>query len=812
MKHPISIAAVLLFAATACLPGAVRATEAVHEIRIDAQALGAALNELSEQTGVVIVAATDMVEGLTAEAVSGRFTTLQAANEMLRETELRVVTAASGALVVARADRAAAVTAERAPDRPAVTPAGANAGPGVDIEEIVVRGEKLERPLVDTTSSVAVVSASIIRDLTLTDLTDVYRLTPNVNVNDSGEGTFSIRGIDFTGVGFAGAANTAGLYVDEIFQSNLGIEAGPLSSFDVDTVEIFRGPQSTLQGRNALAGAIIVRTKDPTYDWSGSARAEIAEYGTRRYAIAGGGPIVDDTLAFRVAVDFRETDGFVTNPTLGRDDVDSDETVNVRAKLLWEPTERLSALFTYIYSEGIAGTAFGTGAVEGPDFAAREVNYDNVTRQDIETNNFAATLRYELSDSTSVELVGTYTDADERSRPRFPVDPETSESIDIGSDSEEIATLDLRFLHEQRRLRLLAGLYYFSSDQETDRDLQARLSRGPLQTTVSILQNGATQKDNAAVYLDGEYALTDRLSLLFGARYDREDFDVNSQSSTIFDPEFPPIAVSAEGVILIADTTFDAFLPKLGLRYGLTENQTLGVVAQRSYRPGAAGASSASLIFEYGPEYLWNYELSYRSTWLGNRLRLNGNLYYMDWTDQQAALGEGINRVVVNAGESRLFGVEADLRWLASETWSFFVAAGYNDTEFTDFDLVDPLLTGNEFPVSPEYQISTGGVASFESGLFLSLDVSYTDGYFSDTENAPSPAEPDVDNRNDAYTVVNAKLGYQAGSWTANLFARNLFDEDYTLRMNRADPRSLGEGFATVGAPRVVGVEFLVDF
>ncbi len=782
-------------------------------IELPAQKLARSLTAIGDVYGVTIVAPGALTQNKLGAAVSGEFTAMQVVSRVLDGSGLQARRSSGGVIVIEEKAGQANVAPVRR-QSPSPKDVKTDVPDGVRLEEIVVRGEKLERPVFDTTSSVAVVDASTIRDLTLTDLTDVYRLTPNVNVDDSGEGTFSIRGISFLGVGFAGVSNTASLYVDEIFQSNLGIEAGPLSSFDVDTIEIFRGPQSTLQGRNALAGAVVVNTRVPTYEWDGKARVEIADYDTRRYAVAGGGPIVDDMLAFRVAVDYRETDGFIANPTLGRDDVDADETTNLRTKLLWEPADRFSALFTYIYSEGIAGTGFGTGSVEGPDFAAREVNYDNVTRLDIETNNFAATLDYDVSDSVRLEFVATYTDANEESAPRFPVDPATSTGSDIGSDSEEILTLDLRLMLERERLKLLTGLYYYDREQRRDRDLRALLTLGPFQTTINFLENGGSQTENGAVYLDGEYALTTRLSLLFGARYDREDYAVDSQSSTVFDPEIPPLAVSSEGGVLIADTRFNAFLPKLGLRYGLSDNQNLGFVVQRGYRPGGAGTNLANRNYEFGPEYLWNYELSYRSTWLGNRLQLNGNVYFMDWEDQQVSVsaGDGINAIVANAGESRLFGIEAELRWLANETWSFFAAAGYNDTEFTDFDAVDPLLTGNEFPISPEYQVSSGAIAQFESGLFLSIDASHTDGYFSDTANSPSPALPDVDNRNDAYTVVNAKLGYRTDSWTANVFARNLFDEDYTLRMNRGDFRSLGEGTATVGAPRVVGVELVVDF
>lgn len=679
------------------------------------------------------------------------------------------------------------------------------------LEEVFVYGQKREDALRDTTSSIVVFGPKFNRDLTFTELQDLYRFAPNVNVDDGDEGTFSIRGISYNGVGFAGASNTASLYVDDIFQSNLGIEAGPLSTFDIAQVEIYRGPQSTLQGRNALAGAIIVQTQNPTYEWDAKGRVEAAEYDTRQYSIAGGGPIVDDVLAFRLSYDRRETDGFIENTTLDRDDTDSDKTINARAKLLWEPGDNSRALLTYIYSEGDGGAGLGAGAVEGPDYFARELTNDNVNLLDVETHNIALKLSQQLSESMSITWVNTFTDAKGEASPRFPVLPDSNTGADIGQNTEKIYTSDLRLSYERDAWKLLGGLYFFDSDETVDRTLEFPISIGPLSTRLNLAELSKTKIDNYAVYFDGEYAFSDRLTLVFGARYDREQYDLNTSSSTIFMPEIPPFAESSVGGELISDTTYDAFLPKVGVRYALTDGQSVGFVVQRGYRPGGSGISLAGEQYEFDPEYLWNYELSYRSLWFNDRVQFNANIYYMDWKDQQIFVGEDVDRIVVNAGESRLYGAEMDLQVQATDQILAFAALGYNHTKFTDFDEVDPLLTGNEFPFAPPYEFSIGAIANFESGLFMSADASYTAAAHSDAFNGPSAARPDLENKLDDYTLVNAKIGYIWKGWTGALFARNLLDEDYALRISSGDVRSLGEGLASVGAPRVYGAELRFD-
>ena len=792
----------------------VRHSTETYQINLERQPLGQALNTLSRQTGVLIVSPSELVAGRDAPPLNGTLSVADAVDALLEGSDLTSQQSASGAIIVTQRQGDAVDSASPQNDN----------GPLLDIvdpdapliaETIRIFGQKREKTLGEATSSVAVLGTHNIVDSTFTDLLDVYRFTPNVSVTESSEGSFSIRGISFNGITGAGVANTAAFYVDEVFQSNLGIEAGPLGLFDVAQIEIYRGPQSTLQGRNALAGAIIVRTADPTYDWTAKGRIELAEYNTQRYAVAFGGPLVDDVLAFRVVAEYGKSRGFITNPVLGRNDVDSDETLNLRAKLLFEPTDRLTALVTYYYTEGLAGTGFGTGTVEGPDFFDREVFFDNATLLDIHTHNVSADIEYKFSDVITVQSVTTFTDASEVSRERFPVDPDEATGFDIGTDSEKIVTTDLRLFVETKRWDVLFGFYYFNREQEFERDLLARLAIGPFSTLVNFQAEGGSRIKNFAFYIDGEYAVTDQLSVLFGGRYDNEDFKISNRSSTVFDPEIPPFFVNSIGGVLEADTTFDAFLPKAGFRYEITDDQSIGFVIQRAYRPGGAGTNLANQQFRFGPEYVWSYELAYRSSWWQDRLQININAYYMDWTDQQVNIDGGPNisdSITVNAGKSRLWGIEGELRGQPTDILTLFVSFAYNNTKFTNFDAFDPLLTGNTFPLAPEFQITFGGVVELQSGFYLSLDASYTSSQFGDAQNSPSPALPDVDNRIASYFLVNVKAGYRTDHWSASVFVRNLTNEDYFIRLNRADPRGRGGGLATIGAPRVIGGELTFDF
>ncbi|MEM8564703.1 MAG: TonB-dependent receptor, partial [Pseudomonadota bacterium] len=740
---------------------------ATYDLDIPARPMDEALVEFAKSTGITVLAPQNVTQGLQSQPLSGDYSVEQGLQILLGDSPLAVRRSSTGTYVVSKAVDSS-------------TTEGESASPAPVQEEIIVHGSKRGLGIQDVTSSVAVWTDSMISDLTVTDLSDLYLFTPNVSATSDTEGEFSIRGINVFGVTFTGVANVASLYVDDFYQTQLGIEGGTSSVWDIDQVEIFRGPQSTIQGRNSLAGAIFVKTADPSYDWQAKARVEAAEYDTRRYAAAVGGPLVDDHLAFRLAVDKYDTDGYVENTLLDRNDVARDESLTARGKLLFDPTEQLSALFTYVYSEGEASTGLGAGAVNGPNFEDREVQADNHTLQDIETNSYGLRLGYELSENLSFEWINTYAEADETSDPRFPV---TSTFSDTGTDKEELLTSELRMLLDYGKLNAVTGLYYFDEERNFTRLLIA--------PSLNFFQDsgGRTSVENVAAYLDGTYSVTEQLDVLFGGRWDREKFQTDSISN---------------GVTLVADTDFDIFLPKAGLRYQLDEQQSLGFVVQKAYRGGGAALNDASEPYSFDEETVWNYELSYRSIWLDGRLSVNANIFYMEWDDQQFGVGDFPDFVVANVGRSTLFGGELDINWAATERLMLFGGVGINDTEIKDAGDGNDAIVGSEFAQSPGYQISLGALYNHESGFYGSIDGTYTDEQYSDLENS-------IENKIDSYYLFNAKLGYRAENWGFAVFSRNVFDEDYAVAISVNDPRGGEGGLGLMGAPRVVGAEVTLN-
>ncbi|MEM1143226.1 MAG: TonB-dependent receptor [Pseudomonadota bacterium] len=777
--YSLSLAGLLLFS---------NLTWAQAPLNLPSQTLDKALLAVGQHFDISVVASETLTTGVLAPSIDGARSAEDAIERLLKGSGLAVVRSERGGYIVVKARN------------------DANSARILPLEEMIVKGQKRELRLRDLNSSVAVYTDNRISDTTFVDLTDLYQFTPNVQATVTDEGDFAIRGVAFRGIDGSATSLAGAMYVDGIIQSVLGVEAGPSSVFDLEQVEIYRGAQSTVQGRNALAGAIVVNTADPGYEWTVKGRAEYADYNTQRYGLAFGGPIIDEQLAFRVAIDDYETDGFIENPAAGIDDINFDDTVNRRAKLLLEPkaVEGFSALLTYIDTEGFAGTGFGTGTVNGPDFFDRNVRPEiaSPTLLEIETENWALELGQRFSDQFRLEFIATSSDAREESGPRFG-EFDLDVFFDLSLDEEQVETYDLRGIWESDRLSLVSGLYYFEHERETAREF------GLVFQGIFSTSGGHSQVENAAIYLDGEFRIRPDVALLFGARYDNEEFEEAGFNALTFGAPANPESLEVN----FSDTEYDAFLPKLGLRWDQTDSLSWSFVYQRGYRAGRAAIDNTNTAYDFDPEYTDNFEIALRSVLLDGKLNLNANLFYTDWTDQHViTLIPGTSALAFrtdNAGESELYGFELDATFSLTSDLTLVAGTGWLQTEFKDYvnQQTGEDFSGNSFPQSPELTLSVGLFYEHSSGIYGSIDARYQDDCFSDPDNFE-------EHMLDSYVLANAKLGYRRGNWSVALFARNLFDEDYLVRVRGVvdNPEGPLSWEAAVGAPRVVGGELNFSF
>lgn len=691
-----------------------------------------------------------------------------------------------------------------------------------DDEPIIVTGQKRERTLQETTDSVVVTASEVIEREPVRDLYDLIERVPNVTAL-AGERGFSIRGVPQPGV--SGRGSTLLVFVDDSPLGRRTTFFGPTDTWDLETLEVYRGPQSTNFGRGALAGAIYLRTRDPGYDWSLDARAEIGEANLRQAAIAGGGAIIDDRLAFRASANHIESDGFITNTLLDQD-ADPIAVTTGRFKLLFEPTASLRIVSTTTFTENEAGE----GTLNARNFmpidplpageVRREVGYETPGIEGSETFLQSLRAQWELSPAVTLESITTYQQSDyfRQLDGDNTADPL---SVSIRTNDDEVFTQELRANFSSGRFSGVIGAYLFdNSDTQTDDftiPFGFLIPGIPLDILLARDSDLSLGTTNYAAFAQGEFALTDRIDLIAGLRYDYEEFESVSRSVSTSAAPLPPGFGFLGGFFGEENesirASYDAWLPKAGLRWRASDTVNLAVTAQRAYQAGGGIFDVIDgQVNQFDPEYLWNYELSLRSLWLDGRLRFNANAYYSDWSNQQVPERRADFPFVIlvsNAGESTLYGFEADATFEATDTLQVYGALGYAHTEFDTFpnirfDPTQPVspgnqsdFSGNRFPGGPRFSANFGisydatkGARS--SGPFGGFDANYQSGVFNEAENF-------VANFCCERLTVNARAGYAWENFRVSVLARNLFDEDYFTLLNV----NSGSAFAELGDPRV---------
>lgn len=717
-------------------------------------------------------------------------------------------------------------------------------------EEIIVTGEKTARRLQDTTTSVAVIGQKQISEENLTSLDDIYERTANVAASFR---TFTIRGIDSLSVSGGGASALASVYVDGAVLPNDAVTDGPLDLWDVAQVEILRGPQSTIQGRNALAGAIVIRTQDPTFDWTARGRAIFADYGSNALGVAAGGPILEDQVAFRVAAEERRSDGTIRNLT-SDSYADPYKVRTLRGKLLIEPVSlpELRLLATYAYGTAHRGEALVLRDV--PDsWSNRYIVGDTPTEADTRTNIFTLEAGYEISDAWTLTGIVSWNRVDWTSTfdGDYSADPISHSYQDRVTKT---LTQELRANFDYGRLKGLIGAYHAEIDAMVVGGSRT-LVRTPTETLEGVLvgmfgldpltaataaglytaalptipvlfsYDSPNEIKTYAIFGDASYELTDKLTLHAGFRYDREENRIANEQVVIFDGVYPdpalygPYAPIIGGLNMVVDSfvaqanapysegtkTFEAFLPKLGLTYQWTDDVATSFIVQRGYRSGGAVINSArARVSPYEAEFTWNYELSLRTQWLDRTLTVNANVYYTDWTDQQVWVNLGLNDYdteTVNAGKSHLYGFELEANYRPNDALTIYGSIGYAFTVFDEFQVsIGDLLSdfsGRPFADAPRWTAALGATYRFEAGWFVNANANFQSSTFGGFS-----VDDDYFSDNDARVLVNAKIGYEGENFSAFVFARNLFDEEYVVTSYQPD-------FPLVkyGEPRVVGVQ-----
>ncbi|MEM9130001.1 MAG: TonB-dependent receptor, partial [Pseudomonadota bacterium] len=619
-------------------------------VALPAAPLEDAISAVARVFKIDILVSSDLVAGQTAPEVSGQLSAEEAITEVLRGSGLSVRRSPSGGYIIEKK------TAQRRtkPTR-AVRP--------VVADTIIVTGTKQNLSIQDTQASVAIVTDELIDAQAIFELSDIFLRTANVT-QTNGPFSFSIRGVSSGGVGGAGVGRTANIYLDNAPISLNGLSSA-FNLWDISQVEILRGPQSTTQGRNALAGAVVMQSADPEYEWGLTGRALMGNNETYQFSGAVTGPILEDQIAFRISADYREQDFETFNGSTNEPEGASDATT-LRAKLLFEPNAipDLRVELSYQYVDFFT-SGDGSGVIRPDPDSPEAIGFDPFDRINFdfrggvvenENHRFLADIFYNFSENWSAQIVATYDDTE-----RF-IDNNTGPDLRL----EETFTTDVRAIFNYDRLSGWIGGYYFKDDLASNTNQAFDVANlggtiSPAGTDVLFIQSRSAETENYAFYGDVTFAVTDRISLNFGARYDSETVSDTGFASQLFVdlPPGTPCTITAffgtgpcdvvlnltgiAGAPPAADASYEAFLPRGGIIFDIDDDKSISFMVQRGYRAGGffirtvvpESGGQFQEVVSFDEEYITNYELAWRSLWLDGRLTFNANAFFSTWSDQQ---------------------------------------------------------------------------------------------------------------------------------------------------------------------------------
>lgn len=763
--------------------------QTTKQIDIEAQSLRGAIAELTRETGLAVGAPAHLIEGLETAGVSGEMTPEQALSRLLQGTSLSYSSYNDNGFVVTRQLQFNDVVSQNA----------FNEEP-FDLGTLVVTGERVERDVFSTASSVEVFSGEAIESNPQdNDLESVFENAANVTTF-SGNTAPHIRGIDSAGAiaggglgTFVGSNPRATITVDGRNLSPNETIYGTTSVFDTEAVEVFRGPQTTSQGANAIAGAINVRTRDPIFEFEAAGRAELATDNGRALSFMLNTP-VSESVALRFVYDFEEQDtyfDYVPAPGIVLSDVLEErarhvQQQNARLKILFEPKSlpQLSTQLTLSYSD-FAGSqnqfvsvpldelqtevsAFGTPSFIGETRGfVHDIEYDFL-------NGFVLRNRFQYSkaESTRSSLPGAADDFDQ----------------DITDRSNEII---LEFAPDGRPISGIAGLYYRKTDDDAF-------------LTGAILQGDRT---GYGVFGEITYDFQNGFDVTGGLRYQKDEATRVAGFTGL-----PPI--------VDFDDSYDAFLPKFSIGYQPTDNTRYALQVSRGYNPGGVGVILTDPFappYDYDEETVTSIELSVRHRSTDGRFFVAANLFYNDYEDYQLFVSKLLPAPVpplfssqagqlFNIDNLQTYGLEVTAQYQARDDLSLFGSLGLLNTDVGNLGAEIAAFTGsttnngNELPLAPNITLNIGTDYQVNDRLSIGGRVNYTGSYFSDITNDASTEAGD-------YVTVDFRTAYQLSETTELYgYVSNVFDSRGEISLSRnvttgvlfggsvIEPREIGFG------------------
>ena len=679
----------------------------------------------------------------------------------------------------------------------------------ITVPTIIVTAQKEPADVQTLPVSVTAVSNDAIADAGVGIVSDAAIYAPNTYFSE-----FSARALSFArfrGIGSSPANPGITTYMDGVPQLNTN--SSSIDLLDVNQIELVRGPQSALFGRNTLGGLVSVTSGRPSLTrWAGNASAPIGNVGAREVRAGASGPITD-RLAVGLAIGRRDRDGFTTNLLTGND-IDHRSATSAKGQVLWTPAANWEAR-AIVTGERARDGDLGLNDLEAlrrnPFQAARDFEGRNdrnlvsttvLTRREGQRFAFSTTtgfVRWTTRGVTDLD----YTPLPLVTRDNAEEDSQFTQEVRLASAANAPARLS-----DNVALRWQAGLFLFTQNYDQDAvNTYAPFLLSPLFGFPAIHHSPQSALDDAGVgvYGQGTFTIDQNLDVTVGARVDHESKDA------LLDTFYVPAQIAPPSVVA-AERSFSNVSPQLALVYRFEPARMAYVSAGRGFKAGGFNPTSPSGSEAYAEELTWHVEGGVKTAWADGRLVANAAVFSIDWDDLQLNLP---NRSVpgqfyiANVGGARSSGVEIEVNARPQSSIDLFATFGYTHARFKDGSVTSVDVSGNELPSTPPYTATAGAQYSralgtrFAATLYGRAEAVFYGAFQYDDANTASQ---------DAYSLANFRTGVRSARLFAEAWVRNAFDTHYIPiafeYRNFAPSGFVGE----MGPPRTFGITGGITF
>lgn len=683
---------------------------------------------------------------------------------------------------------------------------------GVILEEITVTARKKTESLQDIPVSVTAFGNEKLARLQATDLGDIQNSVPGLtlHVGDASNAVVYVRGVgQVDSLAFADPG--VGIYLDDVY---LGRAQGSfLDIYDVERIEVLRGPQGTLYGRNTIGGAVKFVSKAPDDELAGNLEIAAGDFGQRRAQVSINVPLVQDRFFAKAAVAYNGRDGFSTNSVTssGSDDDGDKESLSWRVALRARASDALTIDLNFDQSEDEPDTSrtpnretavFGLAPTSDEPFEV-DADFNDLNR--LKTTGFSGVLTYDVSESLSLKSITAYREMDYDTHLDLDATALPLFGVFVDEDQSQFSQEIQGTYSADSGLSVVGGLYYLR-----EHDITMSGIFGPAIAFVSNSINDQINRSYAA-YGQADIPLGDQLTLTAGLRYTHEekDFDRVQEFFGADTPLVPNIGEGFRATDVQVTESWNNLSPKVGLTYEVSEDQMVYASASRGFKSGGFDGRSNSAIeaVPYEPETLWAFEVGSKSTLADGRATLNIAAYYNDYKNLQlssfVADAQGaFSALFTNAGAATIKGIEIELAVRPTANLNVAASVAYTDASYDEYigpggtDISDQrsLVNAPKWTLflAADYDIplSNGAVISFHA------DASYRSKTYPTVSSSEILAQ-------DGYGLLNTQIRYRVANENWELFAgiKNITDKNYRSHgFDLSD--SLGYQLGYYGAPR----------